>query len=144
MTPSRIFASLVLAGDEFDPDYVTTQLHHDPTYVRRKGERIRNTDHCFDHTEWGIEIPEKKDISFDAVMAEMTTIIPVAPEVMRALAEELNAEWNILFSYYIDYDFPFIGIEGGFLQYAATIHAVIGFDPYPNVLYDDKEAFGDD
>ena len=144
MTPSRIFASLTLVGDIFDPEYVTRKLRCAPTYVRRKGERIHQTDQIFDHTEWGIELPENESISFDEVMTQLINGIPATTQEMYDLAKELQAEWNIVFSYYIDYDFPFIGIEDDFLQYAAAIHATIAFDHYPNVLYADEKDIGND
>ena len=61
-------------------------------------------------------------------MKEIMELIPASGEEMKRAAEELDAEWHILFSVDVMEDFPAVVLTPSFVHFAAAINAAIGFD----------------
>jgi len=124
-----IKAHFTLIGDTFDPQLVTERTGITPSWVRHKGEVFGNG-HTFDHTEWGIETEEFREDDLLPVIEQLCSVLENTPgTLLRELAEECNAEWNLLFDVDIhDGRDPVGYFPSEFVQFCGEIKASIGFD----------------
>lgn len=92
-----IQAHFTLIGENFDTQLVTKKTGMMPSWLRQKDELLKNG-RLFGHTEWGIET--EKFCTDDAlpVIEQLFSLITSKPDTLKELANECNAEWNILFS----------------------------------------------
>lgn len=129
-----IQAHLTLIGKSFDTQLVTERTEITPSWVRQKDELLKNG--CsFGHTEWGTET--KKFSTDDAlpVIEQLSSLITSKTDTLKKLADECNAEWNILFDIDIfNKDAPAIYFPAKFIELCGKISATIGFDTY---IYDE-------
>lgn len=121
---------LTLIGDDFETKHVTEVIGQEPPYVRERNEVLGNG-RPFGHCEWGV-ITEMFD-SFDLspISDTLMNILTCPTHLLRQVAIDCNAQWNILFLVKVtDDDFPAIVFYPEFIKFAAEINAKIGFDTY--------------
>lgn len=132
-----IKAHFTLIGDTFDPQYVTEKIGITPSCVTRKGE-VYGNGHIRRATQWGIETEKFHEDDLLPVIEQLCSILGNTPStLLRELAEECGAEWNLLFEVDIrDGRDPVGYLPPEFVQFCGEIKASIGFDTiiYPNDL----------
>ncbi len=68
-----------------------------PSWVRQKDEVLKNG-RFFGHTEWGIKTEMFCTDDALPVIEQLSSLITTKPDTLKEVANECNAEWNILFS----------------------------------------------
>lgn len=124
---AKIQGNLTLIGDNFDTAYVSRMIGQFPPYVREKTEVLRNGQ-FFGHCEWGVgtEFVETDDLP--PVSNLLRGMINCPTEVLKKVAQDCNAVWNILFNVDVYDDFPALFFDQEFIQFTAEIGGKIGFD----------------
>lgn len=123
-----IQAHFTLIGKTFDTQFVTERTGIMPSWVRQKDEVLKNG-RFFGHTEWGIETEMFCTDDALPVIEQLSSLITSKPDTLKEVANECNAEWNILFSIDIrNEDAPAIYFPAKFIEFCGEISATIGFD----------------
>lgn len=127
---AQIRAYLTLIGDDFDANLVSKQIGLDADEVRVKDEVLGNGQ-LFGHTEWGIETRVEDCDEVGPVLQRLFDRVPCSPQILYEVSRRCMAEWHILILLKIyNADAPVIYFPESIIQYAAQIHAQIGFDCY--------------
>ena len=124
---SAIKMHITLIGENFDPTYITNRLNMTPDRFRVKEELLRNGRE-FGHYEWGICSSNHETEFASEVIDEILERISDKLPLLAAIAKEVNAGWEILFTIDVYGDFPVIVFSENFIQMAATLESKIGFD----------------
>ena len=123
-----IQAHFTLIGKTFDTQLVTERTGIMPSWVRQKDEVLKNG-RFFGHTEWGIETEMFCTDDALPVIEQLSSLITSKPDTLKEVANECNAEWNILFSIDIsNEDAPAVYFPAEFIEFCGEISATIGFD----------------
>ena len=117
-----------LIGDDFDTSFVTKRMGIEPMWLRKKDEVLGNGS-LFGHTEWGIKT--KKHVTRDMlpVIEELSSVLTYSPSMLKELAYQCNAEWELLVQMDIrDKEPPAVYFPSEFVKFCGEIGASIGFD----------------
>ena len=123
-----IQAHFTLIGKTFDTQLVTERTGIMPSWVRQKDEVLKNG-RFFGHAEWGIETEMFCTDDALPVIEQLSSLITSKADTLKEVANECNAEWNILFSIDIrNEDAPAVYLPAKFIEFCGEISATIGFD----------------
>lgn len=124
---AKIRGHLTLIGDDFETAYVSRMTGQLPNYVREKTEILRNGQ-LFGHCEWGVVTEFIDTFDLQVVSDLLRGMINCPTEVLKQVAQDCDAVWNILFAVDVYDDFPALYFESDFIQFTAEIGGIIGFD----------------
>lgn len=124
---ARIRGLLTLIGNDFETAYVSEMTGRLPTYVREKTEVLRNGQ-LFGHCEWGVETEVIETEELPPVSNLLRGMISCPTELLKKIAYDCDAQWNFLFDVDVYDDFPALYFNSEFIQFAAEIGGMIGFD----------------
>ena len=120
---------LTLIGQQFDTELVSARLKVHANWEKHPQDALDNG-RLFGHAEWGVVTSYYDSDDMNDLIDSLIKLVPVSKEEMRAVAEEMNAKWNILLFVEVKDDFPAIILSETFLHFASSIGAVVGFDVY--------------
>ncbi len=123
-----IIIHFTLVGDNFDTSLVTKRTGIEPMWLREKDEVLGNG-RLFGHTEWGIKTRMYTTCDILPVIKELSSVLTCSPKVLRDLAYQCNAEWNLLVQMDIrDNKSPAVYFPAEFIKFCGEIEATIGLD----------------
>ena len=123
-----ILIHFTLVGDYFDTSFVTKKTGIEPMWLREKDEVLGNG-RLFGHTEWGIRTRMHTTCDVLPAIKELSSMLACSPCVLRELAHQCNAEWNLLVQMDIrDNKSPAVYFPAEFIKFCGEIGATIGLD----------------
>lgn len=137
---AEIKAYVTLIGDAFDIKNVTAMMGIRPDSVRGKDETLPNG-RCFGHTEWGIQTALMESDDVETVLKQLITRTNSKTDIMRKVAEDCHAVWNVLILVKVYDDLPLIVFSTDTIAYLHEIRAKIGFDTYMLQDMDKNERY---
>lgn len=127
---AKTYSYLTLVGDVYDTERVTELMKITPDSIRKKGEPVGKNP-SFGFTEWSLESGEMELDNVQAAINAIMEKVPCTPEIMRQVADETSAEWNLLIVvYFYGGQLPNLSLSSDTIRFAEHIGAVIGFDRY--------------
>lgn len=131
MDVTNVKVEFVIGGETFfDHDEVTKKMGIIPTYLRKKGEKLR----CgkpFHMTEWGFETEYEPSYDINDQLNKVTEQL----KNKECIINEICSKYEISPTFVIvvnveNGEFPAMYFNTDFIKFAASINADIGFDPY--------------
>lgn len=122
---------VTLVGKNIDHSAVDQAMGIPASNIRRRTEKLGNG-RLFGHDEWTYQTDVVKTTDIDEVFKVTLSRLWPRSSLMKTMAHELDAEWNILvYIKDIGHGLPSLVIPSDAIQFAASIEAAIGFDIYP-------------
>ena len=120
---------LTLIGNNFDLDYVSKALEMAPD-TTRKSDEILQSGRQFGHDEWGIETELEESDDVECILQKLIDRTSGKTSIMRAVADECDAVWNVLILEKVYDELPMIVFSQDTIRYLYEINAELGFDSY--------------
>ncbi len=120
---------LTLIGDNFDLDFVSQTLKMKPDSIRKKDDLLPNG-RQFGHVEWGIQTQTQTGDNVEPILQQLMDRTKGKTSVMREIAEDCHAIWNVLILLRVYDELPLIIFSPDTIKYLYEIQAKLGFDTY--------------
>ena len=120
---------LTLIGDSYDLNYVTQTLGMNPDRTRKHDEILPNGQ-LLGLDSWGIETKLEESEDVECVLQKLIDRTREKTMLMREIAEECNAVWNVVILEKVYDNLPVIVLSQNTIRYLYEINAELGFDSY--------------
>lgn len=131
MDVSNVKVEFTMSGEVyFKPDEITKKIGITPTYVREKGEILRNGN-IFPLSEWGIETEYIESLDINDQLSIITEQLKDKVVIINEICTLYNLKCTFVIVVNIEQEEkPAMYFDSEFIQFAASINADIGFDLY--------------
>ena len=120
---TRICASFMLIGEDFDPNYVTQALKTQPKFIQKRDSFLKTGKAC-GYTAWGLETKLEESRDAEAQLNKVIAPYFDKVELLNRLREECGAEWHVQIVVYTGTDgSPSLGFSKEQLKFLGAIEA---------------------
>lgn len=128
---TKILASIVFTGDDFDPEEITSYIGLKPSKIWYKGEKIQNSAIKRKKNGWLLSTGREISLDLDIQIREITDSIKPHISKIIEICQKFNLETELSCAIYIEDDkIPSIHFEKDILKIISDLKAEIDIDIY--------------
>lgn len=130
MENTNIKIVFTISANMLDFNKITEKIGCRPNYIRKKDEILKNG-RIFGHDEWAIETDYEESLDVLIQLNKIVDTILNKSSIIKELCKEFNATCGFLIIINIENGiFPAMYLDSGFINFASSMNAEIGFDIY--------------
>ncbi len=128
---TSVNAELVISGDDFDLEKVTSMLELVPSQKWKKGDSIRNKSIIRRETTWCYETGFAQSFDIREQTSHLLTAVFKKSHELKTLKKEFGLNFLVLYTIKIyNFETPIISLESEIIKFVNDIQGTIDFDLY--------------